>query len=1276
MKLLAEKQQFPHNSAGMKMERERLSVAVEVQAFDPSQVSGGKDPHSHIVQHDHSHANGRLHGGGHHHQFSSSKSGSAASHPQLSFSCFLCGRNFGTRSLGTHLPQCLQKWELTEALLPLDEQRTHPTIPKEFADPINPAKLLPFKDGAAEGILPTEPKEVDNFNRAMSELARKNWQSSSAPPKRGSGGGSGLGSNPTPHGSKVLSHHGTSYGEKEHKKDSALARLAKFAFGGSMPSFAKRQSDHGATGDSSAERIPKAYVCYLCGQQFGAKSLGIHLHHCNRQRELQNLKLPHPRPVLPLPPKELADPDNPVRLCAYQDGGIPDGVLPTNEVEIRAFNMAMTEYWRAGLPKCLHCKTVFLPEQLPEHQPTCSMAAPSQAALKGPNAVNKSAVPSQDPAPAHPQAGGSHPYTGATSYAAPSHKHQSRGSNKNSRLQQAQAILRVGGFRHYRCYLCEEKFPGTVLKAHCMECKRAWVKAEEVLADGMRRLLPPPPPEMRLILTGQAELPVDPSDVAAFNAAMAAHWEATSLLRCSNCRGCFRPQTFVKEHGSRCMLASVASDDTTVSMGWASPAVLTPPVTREVARPRIVPELMLSAIGLSKPSRKQLQEKAAQQQKQKKVPSQKDPTVKATLTQAAATLQAAENKKSSKASASNASVTAKKPSAICPLPSAKKKPASPASKIAAGWGKSSSKKATASSILSAAQQPAGHSASHAAGGSSYRKQASRSLADKRPTAPTAAAADKRASKTASKLPAGSSGASAMSRDITPPPHSKLRAPTPPKGAAGSSTAATSSHSLGPQHSPHKMEMLSSTASSADSKVYGGGSHMYACYLCGQHYHYHSYHMHIGQCIRKWEKVQTAIPDAVERVVVPPAPERLLLHSCLPTDANAVKAFNEDMRLHREKYAMRHCDNCSKMVSLMLWSRHTMHCLPQQAQGDCHQHTPHSKVQSIQGARTEAARKPGLASRGRLAYTCYICANSFNASKYHSHVEGCRKRFEREAASRGLSVPPKPTLEHKRLPVQPEHVEAFNQRMLELHDNINMSQKLSHSQATRAFDPMSVTAKEVLNEFMGQHGSKLESGHTTPDRHTDSFDGTLFTPLPTGPGMQKGDVMVSCRHCGRIVSEAELFIHATSCALCGGTHSKPGSRPPTQRSHRHSHRHSHRASRGPDEPMLLVRANSSRLSRRATAEEASGAVPGASPTRQAAPTICETMPTVEPPQASLLTEAQERKAEKEHEEGKKGGGKSSSKFMERFAAFGRKLKKKFKGRKHSALGSTTVTVTAI
>jgi hypothetical protein len=101
---------------------------------------------------------------------------SAVSNPRFTYSCFLCGRNFGSRSLGIHLPQCLNRWELTEALLPLEEQRERPQMPMELMDPAHPTRLRAFKDGAAEGVLPSSAKEVDAFNRAMSELARRNWQ--------------------------------------------------------------------------------------------------------------------------------------------------------------------------------------------------------------------------------------------------------------------------------------------------------------------------------------------------------------------------------------------------------------------------------------------------------------------------------------------------------------------------------------------------------------------------------------------------------------------------------------------------------------------------------------------------------------------------------------------------------------------------------------------------------------------------------------------------------------------------------------------------------------------------------------------------------------------------------------------------------------------------------------------------------------------------------------------------------------------------------------------
>ena len=166
-----------------------------------------------------------------------------------------------------------------------------------------------------------------------------------------------------------------------------------------------------------------------------------------------------------------------------------------------------------------------------------------------------------------------------------------------------------------------------------MDCKRKWVKSEEILPEGMRRLLPPPPPEMRLVLAGQAELPVDPSDVAAFNAAMAAHWESTSLMKCPACTGCFRPKhymevresllsifpmpdnslyfarfymghdrlTFIllclhcQHHHRICQADDNLPEDTTISLGSVVSSVLTPPITQDHGRPMLVPELSLGA---------------------------------------------------------------------------------------------------------------------------------------------------------------------------------------------------------------------------------------------------------------------------------------------------------------------------------------------------------------------------------------------------------------------------------------------------------------------------------------------------------------------------------------------------------------------------------------------------------------------------------------------------------------------------------------------------------
>ena len=46
--------------------------------------------------------------------------------------CYICGRDFGSRSIGIHLPNCQKKWEAAQEKLPKKERRPLPTAPENF----------------------------------------------------------------------------------------------------------------------------------------------------------------------------------------------------------------------------------------------------------------------------------------------------------------------------------------------------------------------------------------------------------------------------------------------------------------------------------------------------------------------------------------------------------------------------------------------------------------------------------------------------------------------------------------------------------------------------------------------------------------------------------------------------------------------------------------------------------------------------------------------------------------------------------------------------------------------------------------------------------------------------------------------------------------------------------------------------------------------------------------------------------------------------------------
>lgn len=415
-----------------------------------------------------------------------------------------------------------------------------------------------------------------------------------------------------------------------------------------------------------------------------------------------------------------------------------------------------------------------------------------------------------------------------------------------------------------------------------MDCKRTWVKAEEVLPDGMRRLLPPPPPEMRLILTGQAELPVDPSDVAAFNAAMAAHWEASSLLRCAVCKGCFRPSTYMKLHHSACVLSTSASDDTTISMGSHCQAVLTPPITREVGRPVVVPALPLSESGAKQSTRQSQQphaHKAAHGGKSTKaaqVGSDGSPramrrgffagtkpgrrvlpcppgtaltclpflllqaennAVKSTLMQAAAALQAASEGRAGKppptiaARDLQASKGRKKSAAATPVAasrasSALGRPISTNSSPACG----AEAKTRAIGDSEAGKAKSSSRARDRAGGQAGKAECKASAA--KPSKPISS----RPSQSALATPVKAQGAPVQKPGYAKSPGQATRA------ATGLEATPTKDQDSTCQHMDRAAPACQLNTWSTVSSLHSGhalqSSHMYSCYLCGQHYHYH------------------------------------------------------------------------------------------------------------------------------------------------------------------------------------------------------------------------------------------------------------------------------------------------------------------------------------------------------------------------------------------------------------------------------------------------------
>uniref|UniRef100_K7FU58 C2HC/C3H-type domain-containing protein n=1 Tax=Pelodiscus sinensis TaxID=13735 RepID=K7FU58_PELSI len=209
--------------------------------------------------------------------------------------CYICGREFGSQSLAIHEPQCLEKWHIENGKLPKHLRRAEPSKPQSLIGGSYDTKAMnevAYQSAQAQ-LLPCE-----NCGRTFLP-DRLPVHQRSCRPKDG-----GLGpSNINPH----------------------FIGLYNCCL------------------QPPAIRRPPTVVCYICGREFGTKSISIHEPQCLKKWHNENDMLPkHLRRPEPKKPEQLPQ--------LYKSSTFPE---------------------QSQLVPCDICGRTFLPDRLIVHQRSC-----------------------------------------------------------------------------------------------------------------------------------------------------------------------------------------------------------------------------------------------------------------------------------------------------------------------------------------------------------------------------------------------------------------------------------------------------------------------------------------------------------------------------------------------------------------------------------------------------------------------------------------------------------------------------------------------------------------------------------------------------------------------------------------------------------------------------------------------------------------------------------------------------------------------------------------
>ncbi|CAH2296124.1 Hypothetical predicted protein [Pelobates cultripes] len=229
--------------------------------------------------------------------------------------CYICGREFGTKSLPIHEPKCLEKWKIENDKLPKGQRRP----------------------------MPQKPQLETSRGRSQKEQNEAAWQSFK---------GQLL----------VCSNCGRSFAsdrlEVHQRSCKTKATSSNIKNLSTNKQAQNKETLENTTDKTPVVKQPPTVVCYICGREFGTKSISIHEPQCLKKWHLENEKLP----------KNLQRPE-PKKPEVRPIGA-------KGSYDVGALNEAAWQSAQSQLLQCGICGRTFLPDRLLVHQRSCKPKKP------------------------------------------------------------------------------------------------------------------------------------------------------------------------------------------------------------------------------------------------------------------------------------------------------------------------------------------------------------------------------------------------------------------------------------------------------------------------------------------------------------------------------------------------------------------------------------------------------------------------------------------------------------------------------------------------------------------------------------------------------------------------------------------------------------------------------------------------------------------------------------------------------------------------------------